>query len=121
MPPEVVHVDYGEAGTWTLSLAGDVWSFAMTALELMTGRLPYFRFVNDIHIMTRVRLGELPAHTQYEAVPQGVWDILVRCWTYDFTVRPTMAEVKVHLDVAGIGDDNEPAATSEFKFEPEPA
>ena len=135
VPPEVEEDSNGEERAWALSLAGDVWSFAMTALEvrfaqrvfradvvptfvftqLMSGRLPYFHVSSDITILARIRSGKLPARKRYEAVPHGVWDILVRCWARDPELRPTMSEVKGYLDVAVVEDGLESTPFSDSK------
>jgi len=88
-----------------LAFSRDVWSFAMTALELMTGRVPYFQYFLNLAIFIHIVLGELPARSDYEVAPAAVWDILVRCWVRVPDRRPTIFQMKEDLNGAGIEDE----------------
>ncbi len=83
----------------------------------MSGRAPYDNYPSNIAIFLNVLNGTLPAQGDYDGVPQGVWDILVRCWIYDADGRPTMSAVKQDLDVSGIEDDGESPSIPGFKLE----
>ncbi|KLO10916.1 kinase-like protein [Schizopora paradoxa] len=104
-PPEVISQDLEEINLEasdykTLYYARDVWSFAMTGLELISGAVPYHHVDSDVFVLMRIVSGELPDHMHYETVPQCVWDILIRCWTRDPKGRPTMVELKNDMDNA---------------------
>ena len=80
--------------------------------------VPYHHAHSDVLVMVRIVSGELPDHMHYKAVPQCVWDILLRCWAKDPTKRPTMDELKNDLDRAC--EDLESSPTTKSLPEPDP-
>lgn len=85
----------------------------------MSGCLPYFSISLHTDVLFHIGLGELPARRHYKAIPQVVWDILVRCWIFDPGLRPTMLEVKEALCAADIEGDLDSPTISESKPVPE--
>ncbi len=89
----------------------------------MSGHVPYYAFPSDIAILLNILHGPLPARGYYDGVPQGVWNILVRCWIRDPNSRPTMPAVKTDMDVPGIEDDlgspSMPESSPEGQLTPE--
>ncbi len=85
----------------------------------MSGCLPYFSISLHTDVLFHIGLGELPARRHYKAIPQVVWDILVRCWIFDPGLRPTMLEVKEALCAADIEGDLGSPTISESKPVPE--
>ena len=77
----------------------DVWAFATTAWEVLTGRLPYADMpmarVSDHVIGMCIFNGKTPAeYAEWPAeVPRGVVELLGECWARMPVDRPTMARV----------------------------
>jgi len=77
---------------------GDVYSFARTMLEIMTGEKPFPREKNVWSIVFRLMQGfnpDRPQGKEYEerGLTDGVWELMQRMWLVDENNRPTMRQV----------------------------
>ncbi|KAF8341745.1 kinase-like domain-containing protein [Amanita rubescens] len=84
--PEVFQLD-GEA---TVSTAGDIYSFGMTILELLTHEMPYTSIRNNLQVVAMKQENQPPDRPQDERVierglDQTMWDLLCRCWSEEST------------------------------------
>ena len=86
----------------------------------MSGQIPYYRSSSDAAVLGHLFRGELPAHEDYEAVPQLVWTIITRCWTLEPVTRPSMHEIKCDMDTAWSEDDLGPSYASDRITSPSP-
>ncbi|KAG8855843.1 hypothetical protein FRB96_006665 [Tulasnella sp. 330] len=75
--------------------ATDVWAFAGLALEILTGRVPFYNYNNDIWVTVAIAQGLIPARKDYVELPEDnkFWDVLEACWKTDPSERPSMAEL----------------------------
>lgn len=91
------------------SKPADVFSFAMLAVEVFTGRVPFEGRKNEV-VMFFVSQGgrpEMPAHAQVVGLTAKVWTLLESCWEQDPERRPTMEEVVDGWQkLVGHSDDN---------------
>ncbi|TRM59477.1 kinase-like domain-containing protein [Schizophyllum amplum] len=73
----------------------DVYSFAMTVLELLTEKKPFCEQKRDYAVIKDVIVGaKRPERPQnHEQVTDGMWALLQKCWVRDPEQRPRMAEV----------------------------
>ncbi|CAE6538123.1 unnamed protein product, partial [Rhizoctonia solani] len=77
----------------------DVYAFAKTVLEALTGDIPHKELRSDLAITLHVGLGgKLPIRPVDHIPPQskkgdGLWDMLARCWDVEPTERPMIGEV----------------------------
>ncbi|CAE7136174.1 unnamed protein product [Rhizoctonia solani] len=81
----------------------DIWAWAMTALELITGQKPYYgvrKLTLINHIVTqgkRPELSDYPTFEQNCPQPDRLWALLERCWV-DASDRPSIREVISELE-----------------------
>nr|KAJ3418699.1 Leucine-rich repeat serine/threonine-protein kinase 2 [Polyrhizophydium stewartii] len=92
--------ELGETGH---TVETDVFAFAMTAVEILTGRPPLHDLVVDSEVRDAIRRGERPARPA--GVPDGVWAIVEACWSADPAARPTMAQVVSSLAHLSVGPE----------------
>ncbi|KZO98419.1 kinase-like protein [Calocera viscosa TUFC12733] len=81
------------------TFASDVFSFARTILEIMTGEKPFSEEKNVFKVIGDLRIGELHATrpSNLEVAKRGltdeVWSLLNAMWAQDPNERPTMEDV----------------------------
>ncbi|KAF8608454.1 kinase-like protein [Ceratobasidium sp. AG-I] len=82
----------------------DVWSWAMTALELITGLEPYYQIDAQWNVPPAITSGQIPQRTDYPTFekycpqPDMTWALLEKCWTMDPDQRPKIDEVVAELE-----------------------
>ncbi|KAG6332057.1 hypothetical protein ID866_7034 [Astraeus odoratus] len=77
------------------SAAGDMWSFAMTALELFTRKRP-FHNLKATAIILRILKGapDRPSDNEtYSRMTDEWWEIFLPCWNIEATSRPHIPDV----------------------------
>ena len=77
------------------SKAADVFAFAMFAVEVFTGKVPFEEQKNEAVVLRISRGGrpELPANAQAVGLTGEIWKLLESCWQQNPKKRPTMEEV----------------------------
>ncbi|KIO23542.1 hypothetical protein M407DRAFT_109094 [Tulasnella calospora MUT 4182] len=80
-----------------ISWASDVYSWAMTALEIITGQPPFHTWTSPGQLISHITKNDIPIRSDYQSPvldkhPE-IWDLFVRCWTRVPTDRPTAQEV----------------------------
>ncbi|KAH8830184.1 kinase-like domain-containing protein [Flagelloscypha sp. PMI_526] len=86
-------------GKGTLSFKSDIYSFAMTILEIMSHEQPYSNIKHPPEVVIRTARGELPLRpSSARALDRGLddklWSVLLRCWDQDINKRPTINELQ---------------------------
>lgn len=76
----------------------DVYSFAMSILELITGKHPYEECRRDAQVIRSIIvLSSLPMRPKSAAVDtwlsDDLWNLMQECWQRDISARPSMSEV----------------------------
>ncbi|KAL4078972.1 kinase-like domain-containing protein [Scleroderma yunnanense] len=87
--PERLHEPKGSA-------AGDVWAFAMTALELFTGMFPFasIRVSDELERRISQRPPDRPDDmTTCRRLTDSWWTICLLCWSQDPSLRPSIDQV----------------------------
>ena len=77
------------------SKPADVFAFAMLAIEVFTGEVP-FGEQKDGEVVLRILRGgrpEMPANSQAVGLTADMWKLLESCWQQNPKKRPTMEEV----------------------------
>jgi serine/threonine protein kinase len=97
--------------------AADVWAFGLTGLEvrssltrsygvglliselrqILTGKRPFYRIVDDCAVIPAVLNGRLPERKEYREVNEGMWRVLELCWNKDPIQRPSMEYLRERL------------------------
>lgn len=82
----------------------DIWSWAMTALELYSGQEPFYQFTKNAPLTeaiikgTRPQRSEYPDFDKYAPQPDAYWALLEKCWSEAPESRPTIQAVLDELD-----------------------
>jgi len=103
--PELLDPSEGD-GSISLSPAADVYAFAMTALELLTGEPPFahIRRGRPAKVLMEILRGERPRRPEGQiyverGLDDAMWALLRRCWADDYRLRPSISEVLERLSV----------------------
>lgn len=98
--PELLNIDNSEKAA---APASDIYAFGMTALEIFTEELPFAHIpggtsTKDIGRLVRtIASGALPERPEgsiyvERGLDDGMWALLVRCWSSDPKRRPMIDE-----------------------------
>jgi len=73
-----------------LSTKTDVYAFAMVALEIFTGKSPFYYIMNDFQRATRIKRGDQLQREKYYSVllTDARWGLLAECWVKNNVARP---------------------------------
>ncbi|KDN48923.1 hypothetical protein RSAG8_02276, partial [Rhizoctonia solani AG-8 WAC10335] len=85
----------------------DVWGWAMAALEIISGSIPYYKHKQALSVMFKITKGppnreDYPEFNTYAYKPDEMWELLVKCWKANpipkfHAERPSMDEVVMRL------------------------
>ncbi|CAE6445331.1 unnamed protein product [Rhizoctonia solani] len=80
----------------------DVWGWAMAALEIVSGSIPYHMHKQAMTIILRVNEGpprrkDHPGFNNYAYRPDEMWALLEKCWAKEPSERPTMDKIVMEL------------------------
>ena len=107
LTPEMRFITYtGEDGEDWFSIRGrktgkegDVFTFGMVAVKILTGRVP-FHELDGLDAGLRIAKGDIPTipdDNEMIGIPDGMWEILESCWEKDPKDRPTIEAVADRL------------------------
>ena len=78
----------------------DTYSFAMLILECITEEVPFSNLARDAAVLhARTSKGQCPPRPDEDyyrgdrRFPDGLWELVVRCWAAKSDQRPTMEQV----------------------------
>jgi len=87
----------------------DVFAFAMFAVEVFTGKIPFDEQKNEAVVLRISRGGrpDMPGNAQALGLTAEMWELLESCWHQNPKKRPTMGEVvrRWQKFVENINDD----------------
>ena len=95
LAPEIIDPPPDAAEVIVESKPADIFAFAMLAMEVFTGRLP-FEGLSDTGAASRILDGgrpELPPNAEDVGLTAQIWELLGKCWLGNPTKRPTIDEV----------------------------
>ncbi|KIM64153.1 hypothetical protein SCLCIDRAFT_660544 [Scleroderma citrinum Foug A] len=72
---------------------GDIWAFAMTALELFTRENPFHDHTDPTAIKSSIKKGLPGRPNACNRMTDPWWNILVQCWEVASSSRPTISQV----------------------------
>ncbi|KAF9257440.1 kinase-like protein [Marasmius fiardii PR-910] len=86
----------------SVSLSSDIYSFAMTVLELFTHQYPFSKIRHPPEVIMRVTRGQRPPQPEEARVIErglddDMWKLLTECWDHNPSARPTIEEVLERL------------------------
>ncbi|KAH7329819.1 kinase-like domain-containing protein [Rhizoctonia solani] len=81
----------------------DVWGWAMAALEIVSGSIPYHMHKTAMNIMLKVNEGpprrkDHPGFNDSAYRPDEMWALLEKCWAKEPSKRPTMDRIVMELN-----------------------
>ncbi|KAJ7113512.1 kinase-like domain-containing protein, partial [Mycena epipterygia] len=69
----------------------DVYAFGCVCYEILTGKVPFNEFPNDMTVKLHVLDGKRPSQ------PSSLWELLQDCWQEKADMRPTAVEIVERL------------------------
>ncbi|CAE6410691.1 unnamed protein product [Rhizoctonia solani] len=100
--PEIIDSISGDP---QMDPSSDIWSWAMTALQLYSGLEPYHQYVKDHRICAEIMAGRTPKREdhpefdKYAPLPDKTWTLLEKCWNMEPEERPTIQDVVDELEM----------------------
>ncbi|KAF8589944.1 ras GEF [Ramaria rubella] len=80
------------------STSSDVWAYAMTILEVMSGKLPYDEVKNTAAVLSLIHQGQVPLRPAERVVlTDEIWAICQKCWNIVPRQRPAMHAVFMEI------------------------
>ncbi|KAG8882908.1 hypothetical protein FRB99_004625 [Tulasnella sp. 403] len=94
----------------------DIYSFGWLALEVMTGRIPFFKYGSDIVAMQAKMRKEKILPTDYPGLDRKdpLWPLLRKCMKWNPASRPTATKVLKELRVRRMPHTLRPADQPAF-------
>jgi len=88
-------------GNVILTRESDVFAFSMVALEILSGKRPFFNMVPETAVIYNVQIGNRPERILYlpTTFTDPLWMLLVKCWDQDKTQRPSMRSIVKSLEL----------------------
>ncbi|KAH8108361.1 kinase-like protein [Phellopilus nigrolimitatus] len=75
-----------------LTTYSDIWSYGSTALEVLSGKLPYHHRKNDVQVLHEIMRGLKPSREI--SISTDIWAFLQTCWRDEPKSRPPISRVK---------------------------
>ena len=93
MAPELI-----EDSDVPATIHSDTYSFAMVILECITGQAPFSNIKHDYNVLyaktTKKQRPLRPDGSEWKNhAPEGLWELMMRCWAVRPEERPTMEHV----------------------------
>lgn len=83
----------------------DMWAFGMTALEVLSSRLPFYHIISDASVPAAVLWGARPNQKRYPQLPDLIWRALEPCWASNPRERPDIGVILDWLSaLCGVSD-----------------
>ncbi|KAG9037383.1 hypothetical protein FRB95_005672 [Tulasnella sp. JGI-2019a] len=77
--------------------ASDVYSFAMVAIEILSGIAPHKEYTKQGRIRDEVVNGRMPLKDAHPSVDDSLWDLLSPCWCQEAGKRPNFTQIRSAL------------------------
>ncbi|KAJ7880856.1 kinase-like domain-containing protein [Mycena leptocephala] len=81
----------------------DVYAFACTCYEILTGKAPFYEMRNDIAVIMSVLSGKRPSLPNTILPNDSLWLLLQDCWAQNSANRPSLTQVIQRLLSPAIG------------------
>ncbi|KDQ52470.1 hypothetical protein JAAARDRAFT_40074 [Jaapia argillacea MUCL 33604] len=101
LSPEVMfdNFDDGLEGVPNTKLTpqSDIYGFAMTAVEILSGRIPYWYLRNEAMVVVQLSQQKMLQRNQYIEIADPQWSFLETLWAFQPEKRPDMRSVVADL------------------------
>ncbi|KLO11007.1 kinase-like protein [Schizopora paradoxa] len=91
-------------GDAQISTRSDIYAFAMTVLEIMTGEAPFNHIKMDTEVPLAISKGGRPNRPENDlarGLDDHLWELVERCWAQNPDDRPNIFDVNNELDQWG--------------------
>jgi serine/threonine protein kinase len=101
MAPELLEKEISRGDLTPYTEATDVYSFAMTTIEIYTGLSPFSHLRHNVEpaLSWRERPGRPGLDDVSHGIDDNMWDIIQECWVEEPTHRLSAREAKQRLEV----------------------
>ena len=96
LAPEIINPSADSNGVLVVeSKPADVFAFAMFAVEIFTGKIPFEELKNEAVVPWVLKGGrpKMPENVQAVGLTGEMWKLIENCWQHDPEERPTIEEV----------------------------
>ncbi|CAE6460990.1 unnamed protein product [Rhizoctonia solani] len=103
--------------------SSDVWAYGMTALEILTGKLPFEDMSDFNYVAAQVKgtLSPTRPNSKTPPISDGLWEVLKLCWSQHPDNRPSIITVKNRLDGLTAKQPQSTLSLNSFQQAPYPA
>jgi len=98
------------------STKSDVFAFAMTFIEIITGQPPFQRIKNDSAVIFKILGEKRPEIPDVIKERADVVDILGRCWAHEPSERPEASDVQRALKSAFASSDTRSSVLGHYQY-----
>jgi len=88
MAPELL--DVYEDDIPLVTVATDIYSFAMTTIQIISQRIPFWYILVDASVVVYVVSGGRPKRAAYQQINDDIWSMLEESWSTEPSRRPSM-------------------------------
>ncbi|KAK7462961.1 hypothetical protein VKT23_007542 [Stygiomarasmius scandens] len=94
LAPEVINPDMYPGTDRKDMRPRDVYAFGCTALEILSGRVPFAHRKNEGAVMFDVVGGIRPTRPESPWCSDYIWRLIQQCWAQDISSRPSAEEIQ---------------------------
>ncbi|KAL5496173.1 hypothetical protein ACEPAH_3090 [Sanghuangporus vaninii] len=89
--------DHTEPPKPRVSVSSDIYSFGSIALEILSGKVPYYYLKHDGQVLIELSKRVKPQRTPSPFLTNDLWDLIEECWNDNPGARPSTARVSSQI------------------------
>ncbi|KAL5520253.1 hypothetical protein ACEPAG_9466 [Sanghuangporus baumii] len=89
--------DHPESPKPMVSVSSDIYSFGSVALEILSGKVPYYYLKHDGQVLIELSKRVKPQRTPSPFLTNDLWDLIGECWNDNPGARPSTARVSSQI------------------------
>ncbi|KXN91158.1 Serine/threonine-protein kinase fray1 [Leucoagaricus sp. SymC.cos] len=95
--PELLFQILEGSKTWP-TVPGDIWSLGCVIYEILSRKLPYFQYPQNIQVIAALRREEFPVRPDggesgSDLIEDVIWELLKKCWALEPDARPSCQDI----------------------------